>query len=149
MSPCGSQNGRARPERTPIFATSASTIRLCSQCWGWSQSSEAILPGSDATMTHASRPLPLSSIDLVWREGELCVDSAVRSRYAAYLDSVNQQQRWTASRQRDILRRTLPKLPNIHHVVVTATSLTAEAFNEWSTGKGDLYLDSTLFSKHP
>jgi hypothetical protein len=68
-------------------------IRLCSQCWGWPPSSGAILPESDAIMTHASRPLPLNSVDLAWREGELCVDSAVRSRYTAYLDSVNQQQR--------------------------------------------------------
>lgn len=48
------------------------------------------------------------------------MDSAVRSRYAAYLDSVNQQQRWTASRQRDVLRH----------------ALSAESFYEWSTGKG-------------
>ena len=53
-------------------------IKQCSQCWGWPPSSEATLPGSDAIMTHASRPLPLSSADLVWREGELCVDSAVK-----------------------------------------------------------------------
>jgi hypothetical protein len=115
-------------------------IRLCSQCWGWPPSSEAILPKSDAIMTHASRPLPLNSVDLAWREGELCVDSAVRSRYTAYLDSVNQQQRWTASRQRDILRLALPKLPNIHRVVFTATSLTAEAFNEWLAGRGGVLL---------
>lgn len=62
-------------------------IRLCSQCLGWPPSSEAILPGSDAIMMHASRPLPLSSVDPVWQEGEVCVNSAVRSRYAAYLDS--------------------------------------------------------------
>lgn len=111
-------------------------IRLCSQCWGWPPSSEAILPGSDAIMTHASRPLPLSSVDLVWREGELCVDSAVRSRYTAYLDSVNQQQRWTTSRQRDLLGCALPMLPNIHHVIFTATWLTTEAFKEWSVGRG-------------
>ncbi|MCJ1423576.1 hypothetical protein MMC29_001460 [Sticta canariensis] len=115
-------------------------IRLCSQCWGWPPSSEALLLGSDAIMLHASRPLPFSSVESVWREGELCVDSAVRSRYAAYLDCVNQQQRWTASRQRDILRRALPKLPNIHHVIFSATSLTAETFEAWSTGKGGLLL---------
>ena len=115
-------------------------IRLCSQCWGWPPSSEALLPGSDAIMTHASRPLPFSSVDLVWREGELCVDSAVKSRYAVYLDCVNQQQRWTASRQRATLRRVLPKLPNIHHVIFSTTLLTAETFEEWSTGKGGLLL---------
>ena len=114
-------------------------IRLCSQCWGWPPSSETILPGSDAITTHASRPLPLSLVD-VWREGELCMDSAVRSRYAAYLDSVNQQQRWTASHQRDILRRALPKLPNIHHVIFSATLLTAETFEGWSIGKEGLLL---------
>ena len=87
-------------------------------------------------MIHASKPLPLSSVDLVWREGELCVNSAVRSRYAAYLDSVSQQQRWTASRQRVVLRRALPKLQNIHRLIFSATSLIAETFEEWSTAKG-------------
>ena len=42
------------------------------------------------------------------------LDSAVRSRYMAFLDFVNQQQRWKASRQRDFLGCALPKLPNIH-----------------------------------
>ena len=79
-------------------------IRLCSQCWGWPPSSEAILPGSDVIIAHASRPLPLSSVEQAWLEGEFYAGSAVRSRYKAYLDTVNQQQRWTASRQRDILR---------------------------------------------
>ncbi|KAI9874228.1 MAG: hypothetical protein M1830_010043 [Pleopsidium flavum] len=91
-------------------------------------------------MTHASRPLPLSSVDLAWREGVLCADSAVRSRYTAYLDSVNQQQRWTASRQSDLLGCALLKLPNIHHVIFTATWLTTETFDEWSTGRGGLLL---------
>ena len=111
-------------------------IRLCSLCWGWPPSSEATLPGSDAIMTHARIPLPLSSADLVWREGELCGNSALRSRYRAYLDFVNQQQRWTPSRQRDLLGRALPKLPNIRHVIFTVTWLTTEAFREWSVGRG-------------
>lgn len=64
------------------------------------------------------------------------MDPAVRSMYAAYLECVNQQQRWTASRQRDILRHALPKLPNIHHVVFTAASLTVKTFDIGSTGRG-------------
>ena len=80
-------------------------IRLCSLCWGWPPFFEAILPGSDAIMIHARRPLPLSSVDLVWREGELSANSPLRSRYTAYPDFVNQHQRWTPSRQRDLLGR--------------------------------------------
>ncbi len=79
-------------------------IRLCSLCWGWPPSFDTILPGSDAIMTHARMPLPLSSVELVWREGELCANAALRSRYTAYLDFVSQQQRWTPSQQRDLLR---------------------------------------------
>jgi hypothetical protein len=96
-------------------------IKLCSQCWGWPPFFETILPESDAIMTHAMRPLPLDSVELVWRENEFCAASAVRSRYLVYLDTVNQQQRWTASRQRDILRYALAKLPNIRHVIFTIT----------------------------
>jgi len=115
-------------------------IRLCSLCWGWPPSSEATLPGSDAIMTYARLPLPLSSVDLVWREGELCANSALRSRYTAYLDFVNQQQRWTPSRQRDLLGKALPKLPNIRHVIFTATWLTAETSKEWLRGRGAVLL---------
>ena len=39
-------------------------IRLCSQCWGWPPSSETILPGSDAIITHVMRPFPLDSVVL-------------------------------------------------------------------------------------
>lgn len=111
-------------------------IRLCLQCWGWPSSFETTLPGSGAILTHASRPLPLSSVDLVWREAELCVNPAVRSRYAAYLDCVNQQQRWTASCQRDILRHALLKLLNIYYVIFAAASLTLKTFDIGSTGRG-------------
>jgi hypothetical protein len=115
-------------------------IRLCSSCWGWPLSSEKTFPGSDAIMTHARMPLPLSSVDLVRREGELCANLALRSRYTAYLDFVNQQQRWTPSRQRDLLGQALPKLPNIRHVIFTATWLTAETFKEWSRERGAVFL---------
>jgi hypothetical protein len=109
-------------ERTRIL------FNICSDRLGYARSAGAghhplrlSLPGSDAIMTHASRSLPLSSVDLAWREGELFAASAVRSRYTAYLDSVNQQQRWTVSRQKNLLGCALPKLPNIHHVIFTAT----------------------------
>ena len=92
-------------------------------------------------MTHTMRPLPLDSVELVWREGEFCAASTIRSRYSAYLNTVNQQQRWTASRQRDILRCALAKLPNIRHVIFTITWLTIKAFNKWSTGRGGLLLE--------
>jgi len=75
-------------------------IRLCPLCWGWPPFFQAILPGSDTIIIHARRPLPLSSVDLVWREGELSANSPLRSKYTAYPDFVNQHQRWTPSRQR-------------------------------------------------
>lgn len=116
-------------------------IRVCSQCWGWPPSSETILPGSDAIITHAMRPLPLESIELAWQEGEFCAASAVRLKYSAYLDTVVQQQRWTTSRQRDILRCALAKLPSICHVMFTTTWLSVEALDKWSTGRGGLLLE--------
>lgn len=124
-------------------------IRLCSQCWGWPPSSEALLAGSNAIMSHARSPLPLSSADLARRERELCADPAVKSRYTAYLDYVTRQQRWTAWQPKDFLGCVFLKLPNTHDVIFTTTWLTSEAFNEWSTGRGGLYLDSTLSTKYP
>ena len=87
------------------------------------------------------RPLPLDSVELAWQEGEFCAASAVRSRYSDYLDTVKQQQRWTASRRRDILRCALAKLPNIRHVMFSTTWLTIEALDRWSTGRGGLLLE--------